>query len=820
MHDLRYAIRTLLRHPGFTAIAAITLALGIGANTAIFSLADAVLVEGPRIADTDRLAMVFTTCRRGMPRCSSSWPDYLDYRSRSRTLDDLAAYSWIPVNIGGGRAGRLATGQVVTGNYFSLLGVAPVVGRTIQPQDNQRGAPNQVVVLSHDLWQSQFGGDPEIVGRTIRLNDVPFQVIGVTSAGFRGLDLANAPDLWIPMFAGTSLGDAAGAVARADIFESRGSRWISALVGRLAPDVTVDQVRADLLAISNELREEDPDARGPRSVTVEPLSGYVLPRRSQNRADIVRFVWLLSGVVALTLLLACANLANLLLARATGRQREIATRLAVGAGRWQLIRQLLTESLLLAALGGAAGIVIALWLVDALSGFQLPGGVAIGALGIGLDMRTLAIAGLVSLATALAFGLLPALQATRPELVTALKGDVKSPSGGSQRLRKTLVGLQLALCLVLLAGAGIFLRTLASGLSRDPGFRAENVARARFNLALLRYGEEQGVTFAEDLLTRVRGLPEVESASIATLVPFQSGGFRGTFVQVEGYEPAPDEELRIDFVMVAQDYFRTLGISLIEGRTFSPEDRGRPVTVVNREMAERRWPDGDAVGGRVSLANMTFEVLGVVENPKWVRLTEDPTPFMFIPIDQSPGTIASSFITLVARSDGDAAALLPALRSQFATLDPRLSLTSIGTMKEELLRVLMPQRMGAALLSLFGVLALILAATGVYGVVSYTVAQQTRAIGIRMALGARHQHVLLQVMRGMLPPVAIGLAIGLTVALALSTTIESFLLGVNARDPLTLTLFVVVLIVVAALATFIPARRAAGIDPMEALRHE
>lgn len=819
MHDLRYALRTLIRRPGFTAIAVLTLALGIGANTAIFSLADAVLVEGPRIADANRLTMVFTTCRNGRLRCSSSWPDYLDYRSRSRTLDDIAAYSSVPVNIGYGSAGRLATGQVVTGNIFSLLGVAPAVGRTIQPRDNQPGAPNHVVVLSHDLWQGAFGGDPQLVGQTIRLNDVPFQVVGVASAGYRGLDLASTPDLWIPMFAGPSLGDAAGAVGDPGIFEIRGSRWISALVGRLAPGATVEQAQAEMLAISNALREEDPEARGPRSVTLEPLSGYVLPRDGRNRADIVRFVWLLTGVVAVTLLLACANLANLLLARATARQREFATRLAVGAGRWQLVRQLITESLLLAGLGGATGIIVALWLVDALSGFQLPGAVAIGALGIGLDTRILAIAGLVSLATALAFGLLPALQATRPELGTALKGEAMDRSGG-RRLRQTLVGLQLALCLVLLVGAGIFLRTLASGLSRDPGFRAENVARARVNLALLRYGEEQGVTFAENLLARVRALPDVQSASLATLVPFQDGGFRGTFVDVDGYDPAADEELRVDYVLVERDYFRTLGIPLIHGRTFLPEDRGRSVAVINREMAERWWPEGDAVGGDVSIQDMTFEVLGVVENPKWVRLTEDPTPFMFIPIDRSPGTITSSFITLIARTYGEADALVPALRSQFAALDPRLSLTSAGSMKQELLRVLMPQRMGAVLLSLFGILALILAATGVYGVVAYTVARQTRAIGIRMALGAHDRHVLLQVTKGMLPPVAIGLAAGLAVAVALATTIDSFLLGVSARDPLTLAAFVAVLLAVAALATAIPARHATGIDPMDALRHE
>ncbi len=451
--DLRYAMRNLARNPGFTLVAMVTLALGIGATTAIFSLADAALFQAPPVQDPDRLASIYTTCRRGDPRCSSSYPDYLDYRDRCKAFEDMAAFNWLPVSLGGeGSQARLAAVQSVTGNYFSLLGVKPFQGRLIQPADHQRGEVSSVVVLAHDLWHGPLGGDDSIVGQTLRLNGIPFTVVGIAPAGFRGTSLGDAADLWIPMFSAAQLNF--GAVSRPTIWDERGSRWIDGLTGRLAEGATVEQARSEMLAISEQLRQEDPDARGPRSVTVDAQSTYRLPVGS--RREIVQFVALLAGVVGFTLLLACANLANLLLARAAARDRETGVRLCLGAKRGRLLRQLLTESLVLSFLGGLAGVLVAHWMIGLLASFELPGGVSIESLRVSLDLRLLLFALAISAVTGVVFGTVPALQATRLDLASSLKEGFRTSISSSPQLRKILLAVQIALCLVLLVGSGLF----------------------------------------------------------------------------------------------------------------------------------------------------------------------------------------------------------------------------------------------------------------------------------------------------------------------------------------------------------------------------
>ncbi len=607
-------------------------------------------------------------------------------------------------------------------------------------------------------------------------------------------------------------------------FDTRGVRWIQTLVGRLAPGVSVVQARQEMASISRQLAEEYPEDRaameGPRSITVDPAPRYILPVGSES--DLKRFIWLLFGVVGATLLLATANLANLLLVRASGRRREIGIRLAVGAGRGRLIRQLLTESMTLGLAGGAVGLVVAIWMLDLLSAFQLPGGVSIGALEVGLDSRVLLFALLLSLVTSVAFGLIPALQASRPEVVSSLKGGESERGAGHDRLRKALVAVQVALCLVLLVGSGLFVRALRNSLEFDPGFRSEGVALARFNLALLRYTPEQGGSFVERLLERVRGLPDVTAASVATLVPLQAGGFRGTFVTVSGYHPAPDEEMRVDYLFVEPGYFRALGIPLVRGRVIEAGDResSRPVMVINQDMARRYWPGRDPLGGIVDFGELQLEVVGVVENPVWTGLGESPTPFVFLPLPQYPAFTSNGFLTLLARTAGDPRRLLRALPEELRSLDPQLSISSLQTMKDQLNAALMPQRMGAALLSLFGSLALVLAAVGIYGVVGYTVARQSRSIAIRMALGARDVDVLALVVRGMSATILVGLGAGLLVALALTRTVEAFLFGVGPDDPLTFGVLGIFLASVALVATLLPARRATRMKPMAILRTE
>lgn len=820
--DVRFALRSLRKRPGFTAVALLTLALGIGATTAIFSVAERALLAEPPVRDPGSLAAVYTTSRRGFPRSSSSWPDYLDYRDRTGAFQDLAATSPLPLSLGDGDAGsRLATGRVVTGNYFTLLGVRPRLGRLIQPADDVRDGARRVSVLSHDLWRTHFGADPTVVGRTIRLNQVAFTVVGVAPEGFRGVSLEPAPDLWVPMFAGPPVAEGFS-LSRETIWDERGSRWIDRLVARLAPGATVERARSELLAVSEQLREEDPDARGPRSVTVDPARHYTLPRGSEEAFS--RFVVLLAGVVGFTLLLACASLANLLLARASAREREIAVRLSLGAGRGRLLRQLLTESTTLAVAGGLLGLGVARLLLDVLAAFELPGGVTVASLGVEMDGEMFGLALLLSVATGLLFGAVPALQATRPEIVPALKGEAGRRGGdASQRLRKGLVAVQVALCLVLLVGSGLFLRTLGEGFSVDLGMEAEEVALARFNPELVGYGQAETAAFRETLLERVRALPGVEAAAVSSRVPLQSGGARGFFVEVDGYEPGPDEEMRIDLVMVTPGYFESLGVPLLEGRAFGGADGegSEPVMVVDRTMAERWWPSRSPVGATVRFAgdDRPIRVVGVAGATSWNGLSDEPTPFLFLSMEQVP-SFGTGFQTLSVRTAEGADGLLPLLRDELRALEPRLPLTSLQTMDDQRARILMPQRMGAVLLSFFGVLAVVLAVVGIVGVVGYAVSRRAREIGIRMALGARKAEVLRSVAVEMAAPVLLGIAAGFAVSLALTEAVEGFLFRVSPTDPTTFAGIGLLLLGVALAATLVPARRATRVNPVDVLKAE
>ncbi|GMR12613.1 MAG: ABC transporter permease [Gemmatimonadota bacterium] len=818
--DLRYGLRMLTGNPGFSVIVILTLALGIGANTAIYSIANAALFRAPPVREPGELAAVYTTSRRGFPRSSSSYLDYLDYRERSTYFADMAATATLSAGLGDEELGaRFSTVEAVTGNYFDLLGLTPALGRLIQPEDDRLEAGVPVVVLSHAFWQDHFQADADIVGRTVRLNGSPFTVAGVGPVGFAGMSLSVRPDLWIPMRAGTSLGT--GSIADPRVWEERAYRWIGRLIARLQPGSSVEQARAEMLAISAQLAEEDPEARGPRSVTVDALPGYALPVGSE--AQMTGFVWLLLGVVGLTLLLACANVANLLVARASSRAREVGVRLAIGAGRGRLMRQLLTESMVLALLGGAAGLAVAWAVLALMGGLQLPGGVSIGMLDIGLDRGMLAVTLIISLVTGVVFGLAPALHATRPDLVGALKGEARLRGlGRGLGLRKSLVAIQVALCLVVLAGSGLFLRTLQRGLSADLGIGLDNVALARFPLAQLQYSPEQAMAFTDALKERASGLPGVTAAALSTRVPLQAGGAIGFFFEVDGYQPRPDEELRMDVVFVTPGYFESLGLPLNEGRVISAsDDEGSPnVMVVSQTMASAYWPDGLAVGGTVRTGGEVVEVIGVVDDVTWNTLADDPTDYVFVPLAQWSSRAASSFLTLSVRTTGDARSLLPLIRSEVGALERDLPITTLQTMEDQVARVLTTQRMGAVLLSAFGVLALILAGVGIAGVVAYSVSRQRRDIGVRIALGAADTDIFSMVVKGMGGPILIGLGGGLGLALSLARTMEGFLFQVSATDPLTFLAISAGLATVAVLATIIPARQATRVDPLTVLKAE
>lgn len=813
VQDVRFAARALARRPGFALTAVATLALAIGATTAIYGVADAALLRQPAVRAPGDLAMVYTTCRNGDPRCTLSWPDYLGYRERSRALADLAAYTFVTTSLSTEEGAEVLGAFLVSGNYFELLGVPMALGRPIQARDGDDGGADPVVVLDHAAWRDRFGGDPGVLGRTLRLDGIPFTVVGVAPERFRGLDLGGPPDVYVPLADALALRD--GSVRDASLLEGRGQRWIARGVGRLAPGATVGQARSELEGIAAQLAGEYPDSNEGRSVTVDPVDGYVRPTAAGG--DMTRFVALLSGVVAFTLLLGCANLANLLLARAAARRREMGIRVAVGAGGVRLVRQLLTEAILLAVVGGAAGLAVAWGLLRALSAFALPGGVVIGQLDAGLDGRLLLFALAVSVVTGVLFGLLPALQGGRADVVSALKEGERGGSAGG-RLRAGLVAVQVALCLVLLVGSGLFLRSLGSALGADMGYEPEGLVLATFDVSVAGYEGDAARDVAGRILDRTAGLPGVRAAALAMRAPLEPGGF-GTFIEVPGYQPAPGEELRIEYNFATPAFFDAAGATVVRGRGLLPGDSRESgwVAVINESMAARWWPGRDALDATFRLGSREVRVVGIARDMEWFGLESPGTAFVTMPLTQGP---APQRLTLLARAAGDTEPLLQAVRGVIRAADREVPLLAVGTLGDQLGQVLMPQRMGATLLTLFGALALLLAAVGIYGVVSHTVSRTRREIGLRIALGAGRGRVVGTVARGIMAPVLLGLAAGVGAALGLTRLTESFMYGVRPNDPLTFGLIIGLLGAVALASALVPARRAARVDPAGVLREE
>lgn len=819
LRDVRHALRGLRRAPGYTAVALATLALGLGANTAIYSLVHASLFRAPPVESPDELIALYTTSRRGFPRSATSYPDYLDYLERATLLQDLAATSTLPASLGDDERGsRFLALEVVTGNYFPLLGSAPARGRLLGLDDDRSGAGQPVIVLSHRLFQGHFAGDDDVVGSAVRLNGRPFTVVGVAHPEFTGLSLGSAPDAWIPMQAASVLEQ--GAIANPDIWGDRGSRWMGMLVGRRVPGATTEQVRSQLAQISDGMKGEYGDLRGPRDTTVDDLSSYALPNGSEEQ--LTRFVWLLLGVVGFTLLLACANLANLLLTRATSRAREMAVRLAMGARRGHLVRQLLTESLVVSAVGGMLGLVVAVGLIRLLGPFALPGGIAVADLGATVRGPVLVFAAVAAVVTGLVFGLLPAMQATRPDLSSSLKAGAATGSRtGGHMLRKSLVGIQVALCLVLLIGSGLFVATLRNGMSHDVGFGTDGVAMARFNLGLLNYEPAEAEAFTRTLRGRLEQRPGIRSAAVSTRVPLLGGGARGFFFEVPGYQPRADEELRVDLVAISPGYFESLDVPLLAGRSILPSDvpGSGEVAVISRAMADTYWGGTSPVNRTVVLGDAELTVVGVVEDVTWQGIDDEATNFLYIPLAMAQDW-AAGFVSVVARTAGDPNAVLETVRSEITALEPDAPVTVLTTMDAQVREVLTAQQMGAVLLTGFGALALLLASLGIGGVVSYTVQRRRRDIGIRMALGAARSSVTAQVAMDMALPVVVGTATGLLAASLLTRSVEGFLFGVSATDPATYAGISAFLLGVALIAAAVPARRATAVNPVEVLGAE
>ncbi|HYY98875.1 MAG TPA: ABC transporter permease [Pyrinomonadaceae bacterium] len=812
LKDVRFGVRALFKSPGFTLVAVASLALGIGANTAIFSLVNTVLLRPLPAREPSRLVSV-SVLGKDDSMLAFSYPTYKDFRDRNEVLSGIFAERLGPMSLSRDGNNQRVWGYLVTGNYFDVLGVRPALGRALTPEDDRAPLASPVAVLSHGGWVRRFGADPSVVGKDILLNGHPFRVVGVMPEGFSGAEVIYTPEVWLPMTMQEWIepGNA--------WLERRTTQNIFA-VGRLKDGVTREQAEASLNALAKRLGEEYPDTNEGQKIALVP-PGFIVP---QLRGAFVGFAAVLMGAVALVLLIACVNLANLLLARASGRRKEIAIRLAMGASRWRVVRQLLTESLLLSLAGGALGLLLAVWILDLVAAYRPPIDIPLW-IDLAVDSRVMAFTLAASVLTALVFGLAPALQSARADLVPALK-DVAAQTGRTRtRLRSALVVAQVMLSLVVLVAAGLVVRALGRLQTLSPGFEVEHGLVASFDLGLQGYDEARGREFERRVVERVRALPGVKAASLTDLMPL-SLNYSSSDVHVEGQQLGRGANAPISMVAsVEPDYFKAMGIPLVAGRAFTEADKEgvQGVVIVNETLARRFFPGQDpargAVGRRISFQSDSgpwLEIVGVARDGKYWTIGEAPQLFTYSPLAQS----YSSTATLVVRADGDPRSLAPAIRAEVSKLDPALPLFDVKTMEEHMGVSLFPARVAATLLGGFGLLALLLAAMGVYGVVSYSVAQRTREIGIRLALGARAGNVLRLVAgRGMALVVA-GLVAGLAGALVLTRFMEGVLYGVSATDALTFTLVVLLLAAVALLACLVPARRASKVDPMVALRHE
>ncbi len=812
IQDLRYGARQLLRQPGFTLVAVLTLALGIGANTALFSLLNAMALRPLPVERPQELVALYSSDASGTDFGNSSYPDYMDWRDRNTVFSGLAAHDSVPLNLSVEGHTERIQGEIVTGNYFTLLGVKPVLGRAFLPEEDATPATHFVAVLSYGLWQRRFGADPEAVGKRLILNGQSFTVVGVAPKGFAGIVLGETPQAWVPMMTQAVTRPRRGL----DLLTFRGSRWLS-VVGRLKADVSLAQADAALDAIARQLQQAYPRSNeGYAGVASFPASeARIWP---SARGAILSFVGMLNAVAAIVLLIACANVANLLLAQAATRRREVAVRLAIGAGRGRLLRQLLTETVLLWSLGGAAGILLALWASDFLLSLRPPS-LPLD-LDLPLDARVLGFSLGVSLLTGLTFGLIPAFQASRTDLVPALKESSRAVGPRRGRLRSALVVSQVALSLLLLVGAGLFLRSLGNARATAPGFRAEGVLLASVDLRLNQYTDERGQQFYQQLLERLQALPGAESAGLAEIVPLGIGGMRSTLT-VDDYQPRADEDMNVDVNIVSRGYFDTMGVPLVLGRDFTGQDRtGAPgVVIVNEAFTRRFWPGEDPLGKRIhdgGPENPALEVVGVVKDGKYRSLRETGRPHYFLPLGQN----YSGTMTVHVRTGGRPDALLPLVRREVEALDPNLPLFNVKTLRQHLGIALFPTQVAATLLGVFGGLGLALVAVGLYGVMSYGVSQRTHEIGIRMALGAQPGNIFRLVVGQGMVMAAVGLAAGLAGAWGLTRLVRSFLFGVTPTDPLTFAGVSALLAGVALLACWIPARRATRVDPLVALRYE
>jgi len=819
--DIKYGLRTLIKKPAFTSVAVLSLALGIGANTAIFTVINAVFNHPLAIEDPSSVVELFTKDTKTVQAANAnltatSLQNFEDYRTANTGLSAVAGFFpfGLPLTLHGETNAVPVT--MTSANYFDLLGVKPAMGRFFSPEEDLDHAV-PVAILSHAMWVTTFGGDAGILGKSIVLNSIPFSVIGVAPDGFKGTAaLAGADVIWVPL----GMRDQLIAGQLKALSTNRRFRWIS-ILGRLKPGVTLDQARTGLKLVATSLAEAYPDANVGRTIEVSSVSDSALG--INDRSQFVKTGTVLMSVVGLVLLIACVNLANLLLAQSARREREIAVRSALGANRRRLIRQMLVESVILSIIGGGLGLVFAYWGRNALWSFRPPF-LGQASIDLSLDPVVLGFTALVSLVTGLIFGIVPAVKLSRTNLTETLKVGGRSGSTGLGQtwLRSVLVAAEISLATVALVGSGLFVRSMQAAQNMDVGFDAKHVGYIGLNPGSQHYDTGHGQQFYQDALAKARQVQGVEAASVASIVPlsfFAGGVLFTTFPEGQAQNSTYRGSL-ITYNDVTPGYFDTLRIPMRGGRDFNQFDREGTtlVAIVNETTARQLWPGENAVGKRFTIVQQTerYEVVGVVATSTLGTVGEDPTPQIYRPMRQEYQPAAA----LIVRTSGDPADRLGLLRDAVQTIDRTMPLRNSGTVHDQIDQGLWPSRMGAALLSIFGGLALLLAMIGVYGVMSYSVAQRTPEIGFRIALGAQPMNVLWLVMRQGLGLAACGALVGIVLAVLAGRSIATLLYGIQPADPLTLGAVTGGLTLVAMLACYIPARRATRVDPLVALRAE
>jgi putative ABC transport system permease protein len=808
IQDLRYGARTLLKKPGFTLIAIITLGLGIGANTAIFSLVNTVTLRPLPVTAAERIVEV-TPLGKDASVGAFSYPTYKDFRDKNEVFDGLVAYLPAPMNLSQNGVNERVWGYLASGNYFATLGVRAFKGRMFTQEDDRVPGAHPVAVVSYGCWQDRFGADPNLVGKNIKLNGHDFTIIGVAPEGFRGTVWVFEPDFYTPMMMAKQI-----APGGSYWFENRGNSGLLAF-GRLKQGVTATQARESLNLLMTQFAREYQGFEGMTFSVTPP--GLAVPMIHYGALG---FSGVLMATVALVLLIACVNLANLSLARAAQRRKEIAIRLSLGAGRARIVRQLLTENVALSLAGGVVGWLVALWMIDLAAAFKPPVDFNL-LIDLKPDWRVMIFTVTVSFITGALFGLAPALQASKVDLIPALKDEAGLGGYRRSRFRNGLVVAQVALSLLLLIAAGLIVRSLQQTQMAGPGFEVENRVTMSVDLGLQGYDEARGREFYKRLITRVESAPGVRAASYVGALPLNLD-FNGSSIYVEGqpFTRASDVPT-IATGEVWPRYFETMGIPLIEGRDFTMQDDKEEsrFVIVNEAFARRFWPGRSPIGKRLSRGGpdaQRFEVVGVVKNGKYWTLGEDPRPFVYFSLAREYG----SDVTLVVHTSVEPQSMINTIRRDVERLDANLPLYDVKTMGEHLRLPLFPLRAGAWVTGGFALLALLLAGLGIYGVMAYAVSQRTREIGLRMALGAESRDVMRLVVKQGMWLAGAGLAIGLTGALVLTRLMSSVLYGVSATDVLTFAGVTLLLGSVVLLACYLPARRAAKIDPLIALRCE